>query len=74
MNQIIQSALLSIRVTIIYEPERTFVRVLCTDATESMADLANQLSPTLNRCSSVGNLIKYAIFLAEVMMENWLKT
>lgn len=59
--------LLSYRVTVNYVPERTFVRVLCSKATESTADLANQLSPTLNRCSSVGNLIKYANFLAEIM-------
>lgn len=48
----------------IYELEKTFVKVLCNKATESMADLVIQLTPTLSRCSSVGNLIKYANFLA----------
>jgi hypothetical protein len=31
-----------------YEPERTLARVLCSDATESIADFVNQLIPTLS--------------------------
>lgn len=50
----------------IYELDKTFVKVLCNKATESMADLVSQLTPTLSRCSSVGNLIKYANFLATI--------
>lgn len=42
------------------------VRVLCSNATESMADLVSQLIPTLTLCSSVGNRIRYAIFLAAI--------
>lgn len=44
--------------------DSTFTILSCTEATDSTTDFANQLKPTLTRCSSVGNLIKYASFLA----------
>jgi len=59
INHVLQN-----RQGMVYEPERTLLRVLCSDETEFIADFVSQLIPTLSLCSSVGNLIKYAIFLA----------
>lgn len=49
-----------------YDPESTLTRLFCRDATDSTTDFVNQLKPTFIRCSSVGNLAKYASFLAAV--------